>query len=185
MQETALTDRSLVLRVRSGDETAATALYHRYAGRVFGLVQKQMAEHLKSQVEPEDVVQSIFRSVFRGVNSAGYDAPAGGTLWHLIAVLAVHKVRKNGRRRSAAKRDSRRTESFEIAGQAEQAAASPEEIEVAIRELVETLTPEEQEVVRLRVQSFTVEEIAERLNKSRRTTERLLQSARTELAKLL
>ena len=179
------TDRTLVVRVREGDEAAATELYERYAARVFGLVQKQMADHLKAQVEPEDIVQSVFRSVFRGVSSAAYDAPLGGTLWRLIAVVAVNKVRRNARRRSAAKRDSQRTEAYDEMAEISTATASPEELESALRESLEGLKPIEQEVVLLRVQAYSVDEIAEKLGKSRRTTERLLQRAREELLRMV
>ncbi len=179
-------DQTLVVRVREGDELAATELYERYAARVFGLVRSQMAEQLRAQVEPEDIVQSIFKSIFRGMNSGSYNAPQAGTLWQLIAVIAIHKVRRNATRRTAAKRDSRRTESLD---QREQSAArdrmSPEEIEAAIQEAIEGLRPTEQEVVLLRIQGYTVEEIAERAGRSRRTVERQLQRARELLADML
>ncbi len=187
MQELAPTsDQSLIFRVREGDELAATELYERYAARVFGLVRSQMAEQLRAQVEPEDVVQSIFKSIFRGMNSGGYNAPPAGTLWQLIAVIAVHKVRRNATRRMAAKRDSRRTESLD---QLDYIAArdreSPEEIELAIREAIECLKATEQEAVLLRIQGYTVEEIADSLGRSRRTVERQLQRARELLAGML
>lgn len=185
MDQFSTTDKSLVFRLRSGDEDAAAELYHRYASRVFGLVRSQMADYLKAQVEPEDIVQSVFRSVFRGVESAGYDAPAGGTLWQLIAVLAVNKVRRNARRRVAAKRNLLRTESLEELESHEPSFASPQILECAVREAIAELTLQEQEVVLLRIQSYTVEEISTRIGKSRRTTERLLQSAKEELAKML
>ena len=63
--------------------------------------------------------------------------------------------------------------------------ASPEELESALRESLEGLKPIEQEVVLLRVQSYSVDEIAEKLGKSRRTTERLLQRAREELLRMV
>ena len=136
-------------------------------------------------MDPEDIVQSVFRSVFRGVSSAAYDAPLGGTLWQLIAVVAVNKVRRNARRRSAAKRDMRRTESLDEIVDLGLASTSPEELESALRESLEGLKPIEQEVVLLRVQSYSVDEIAEKLGKSRRTTERLLQRAREELLRMI
>ncbi len=67
-----------------------------------------MADLLRAQTEPEDIVQSVFKSVFRGMNTGNYDAPQGGTLWHLMAVIAVHKVRRNARRGTYALRDIRR-----------------------------------------------------------------------------
>ncbi len=175
-------DQSLVVRLRSGDDAAATEVYDRYAKRVFGLVHKQMADRLKAIVQPEDIVQSVFKSVFRGINSGAYDAPEGGTLWQLVAIVAVHKVRRNARLRSAVKRDSRRTQSLDALAEFDAVDSyTPEEFELAIRESIEGLKETEQEVVMLRVQGFSVEEIASRLQRSRRSVERNLQAIREKM----
>lgn len=179
-------DQLLVERIRSGDDDAAAMLYARYADRVMWFVQARASDQLKQQVEPEDIVQSIFASVFRGMESRGYDAPQGGTLWHLIAVIAIHKVRKNATRRTAAMRDVRRTQSLD-ALDAEQGSEveATQEMELAVREAIESLSPQEQSVVSLRLQSYTVDEIAEQMGCSLRTVERRLQQARLALSKLL
>ena len=175
-------DQSLVVRLRSGDDQAATEVYERYAKRVFGLVHQQMAERLKALVQPEDIVQSVFKSVFRGINSGAYDAPAGGTLWQLMAIVAVHKVRRNARRRNAMKRDAQRTQSFDAIENFDTAdSCTPEEFESAIREAIEGLKESEQEVVILRVQGFSVEEISGKLQRSRRTIERCLNAIREKM----
>jgi RNA polymerase sigma-70 factor, ECF subfamily len=165
-------DHSLIERIRGGDDDAATTLYQRYADRVKWFVQSRASDKLKQQVEPEDIVQSIFKSVFKGMESRGYDAPEGGTLWHLIAVVAIHKIRKNATRRNAAMRDSRRTESLDSfdAGQTSEVEASQE------------MSPQEQSVVNLRLQSYSVEEIAKQLGCSPRTVERRLQQVRAALS---
>ena len=179
-------DKSLIALVKTGDEEAATAIYERYAKRIHGLVSSQMSERLSAQVQPEDIVQSVFKSIFRGVSSGGYDAPKGGELWQLIAVVAIHKVRKNASRGNALRRDSRRTQAIEPTDNLDFFDRStPEQFEVAIREATESLKPAEQSVVIYRVQGHSVEEISEKLDRSRRGIERLLQSAREKLAKLL
>ena len=180
------TDKSLVARIRSGDEVAASELYERYAARVFGLVKSQMADLLKAQTEPEDIVQSVFKSVFRGMNAGRYDAPDAGTLWQLMAVIAVHKVRRNARRRTSERRDVRRQE---YVADIDQSLASNghslAEMEAAMAEIFECLQPAEREAVVLRVKGYGIEEIALQLNKSRRTVERLLQHARRTLTQEL
>ena len=179
------TDRSLVSLVRSGDESAANELYERYAARVFGLVRSQMSDRTRAHWEPEDIVQSIFKSVFRGMNAGTYDAPPGGTLWKLIAVIAVHKVRRNARRSMSAKRDIRRVDYAEDLDLQSSPLQSIEQMEMAITESLECLKPAETEVVILRVRGFSIEEIAEQTNRSRRTVERLLCHARQRLAEVL
>jgi RNA polymerase sigma-70 factor, ECF subfamily len=175
-------DQSLVLRLRSGDESAASEVYNRYANRVFGLVHQQMTDRLRAQIQPEDIVQSVFKSVFRGISLGSYEAPEGGTLWQLMAIVAVHKVRRNARRRTALRRDARRTQSLDAMEHFDTADDfTPEEFESAIREAIEDLKETEKDVVLLRVQGYSVEEIATKLDRSRRSIERTLQNIRTKM----
>jgi RNA polymerase sigma-70 factor (ECF subfamily) len=186
MSEPITSDQSLVMRLRGGDEQAATEFYDRYVKRVYGLVHQQMAEHLRAVVQPEDIVQSVFKSIFRGLTSGDYNAPHGGSLWHLIAIVAVHKVRRNARRRMADKRDERRSQSIDSLQNFEAASGvTAEEFELAIRESVEGLKPIEQEVVMLRVQGYSVEEISNKLQRSRRGIERNLHAVREKFIQIL
>lgn len=179
-------DRSLVARIQSGDEDAAALIYERYAKRIHGLVNKQMTDMLHAQTQPEDIVQSVFKSIFRGVASGGYSAPEGGTLWQLMAVVAIHKTRRNASKRQVQKRDARRTQSLEAMEAFDvESDISPEGFESALREAVEHLKTSEQQVVMLRVEGFKVEEISEKLELSRRSVERLLQNAREKLSLML
>ncbi len=176
-------DQSLVELIRNGDDDAATTLYERYSERVKWFVKSRASERLKRQVDPEDIVQSIFKSVFKGMESRGYDAPEGGTLWHLIAVVAIHKVRRNASCRNAAMRDSRRTESLgSYEADLSSETGSTQEMEFAVREAIESLSPQEQSVVNLRLQNYSVAEIANQIGCSPRTVERRLQQVRAALS---
>jgi RNA polymerase sigma-70 factor, ECF subfamily len=179
-------DQSLVARIRGGDERAASVLYARYSKRILGLVESKLSDRMKVSLPAEDIVQSIFKSIFRGVTAGGYDAPEGGTLWQLIAVVAIHKVRRKGARSTSLKRDVRRTELLGTAEEEElYAPQSAAEFEIGIEESMECLKLEEREVVCLRLENFTVEEISEKLGRSRRSVERLLQGIRSKLSDFL
>lgn len=181
--DTELTDRMLVARLKDGDETAATELYRRYAGRLHGLADRQMSAGIRRTHEPDDIVQSAFRSLFRGVSSGSYDAPAGNSLWSLLAVIAIHKVRRKvSRDRSVAatsfvQHDDEPSSSQEIAG-----TISEQQFECSLGEAIEFLQPLEREIVAMRVQGFTVEEIGVRVDRSCRTVERTLQRIREKLS---
>ena len=182
------TDRSLVVMVRDGDEDAAGILYQRYAKRVLGLVRSRFGEKLWASTEPEDIVQSVFRSVFQGVQSGNYDAPPGTTLWNLLAVIAVNKLASKYEYYSAKRRDVDRNEPLESGSDKLSLAidqASVEFFEVSIRETIELLNSREQEVLSLRVQGHSVAEISEMVDRSRRGVERSLQQIRERLANLL
>jgi RNA polymerase sigma factor (sigma-70 family) len=176
-------DRTLVAQIREGNQEAAEVLYRRYASRLMGLADRQMSRNVRRLAEPEDIVQSAFRSLFRGVNSGSYDAPEGCSLWQLLAVIAIHKVRKKIRRDKSVQP----TAVLGVAAEYDQildvaAPCTPEIMEVALQETLECLRPAERDVVVLRVQGFTVEEISDKLSRSRRTVERTLQQVRETLA---
>ena len=180
------TDRSLLVLVRGGDEQAATALYERYARRVFGLVEAKLGERLRANTETEDVVQSVFKSMFRGVRSGLYDAPPGSTLWNLLAVIAVHKLRRRARHLTAQRRDVNRNVPLDsLVDQISSDEESIEFLEICLRETLEILGPLHRDILSLRIQGHTVDEISETVKRSRRTVERSLQKSRERLASLL
>src|SRR4051794_3013940 len=91
-----LSDRSLLRRFQGGRDDAATQLYLRYAGRLHALARAQSGADLKARVDPEDLVQSIFRTFFRRAARGDYEVPEGEELWQLFLVIALHKIRDAG-----------------------------------------------------------------------------------------
>jgi RNA polymerase sigma-70 factor (ECF subfamily) len=172
--------------VRDGDEDAANVLYERYARRVLGLVEAKLGARLRTTTEPEDVVQSVFKSMFRGVQSGNYDAPPGSTMWNLLAVIAVNKLRRRAVHQSAQRRDIRRLVSIETV-EADDVIdeSSVEFLQICVRETLGLLRSLDREIVSLRIQGHAVDEISEITGRSRRTVERCLQKSRKQLASLL
>ena len=89
----AASDCSLLQRLRRGQADASTLLYLRYAGRLHALATKQSSAALARRVEPDEIVQSVFRTFFRRVAQGHYDVPAGEEIWKLLLVIALNKVR--------------------------------------------------------------------------------------------
>src|SRR4051812_40588097 len=85
------TDGSLLRRLADGQETAADALYCRYAARIRSLASARLPEHLVARADPDDVVQSVFRAFFTSAKQGLYRVPDGETLWGLLAVVTVNK----------------------------------------------------------------------------------------------
>jgi RNA polymerase sigma factor (sigma-70 family) len=184
-----LSDSSLLRRLRLGSEDAATQLYLRYAQRLLALARAKSSPDLARRVDPEEIVQSVFGSFFRGASSGYYDVPVGEELWKLFLVIALNKIRAKGAYHRAAKRDVRRTAGGEYL---EQCPERPEGQEAAlgflkltVEEALERLPPQHRRMVTFRVEGHEVAEIAERTGRSKRTVERILQEARTRLAHLL
>lgn len=55
---------ALIARLRSGDDDAAHQVVDRFAGLLFGLAQKHLDRRLRHRAEPDDVLQSAFKSFF-------------------------------------------------------------------------------------------------------------------------
>src|SRR6516165_9957270 len=105
----AASDRSLLRRLQHGQPDASTELYLRYAERLLALAAAQSAPDLARRVDPEDIVQSVFRTFFRRASLGHYDVPDGEEIWKLLLVIALNKIRATGQFHRAAKRDVRRT----------------------------------------------------------------------------
>ncbi len=179
-------DGSLLRRVRGGEDDAATALYLRYAGRLRALTASQASPDLQRRVDPDDIVQSVFRTFFRRAAKGDYDLPDGDELWKLFLVIGLNKVRALGAYHKAAKRDVRQTQDGGAFDAAMQTAvcgddASLQVLKMTIDELLTPLPAEYRQIVDLRVSGCEVAEIAERVKRSRRSVERILQEFRQQL----
>lgn len=190
MNETPPTDRSLLRRVQVGSEGAAGELHRRYADRLLALARARTGNDLKARLDAEDIVQSVFGSFFRGAKRGLYSAPDGEELWGLFLVIALNKIRAQGTRHRAAKRDVRRT-SNESGTDADRYRIPADDrsayelLRIVVDELLEDRPESVRKIVRLRIENHEVAEIAERTGRSKRTVERVLQEFRAQLAEEL
>jgi RNA polymerase sigma-70 factor, ECF subfamily len=182
---TLLSDHTLLRRLRGGDQDAATQLYYRYAAQLLSLAQRGRSHALASRLDAEDIVQSVFRIFFRRAADGHYDVPHGEDLWKLLLVLALNKIRAQHVYHRAAKRDARLTIALDqpVPGRGNGVGAAF--LEVAVREALERLPPQARAMVELRLAGHEVAEIAQRLQRSKRTVERVLLQCRKQLHDLL
>jgi RNA polymerase sigma factor (sigma-70 family) len=180
-------DRSLVRYIRAGDQAAADALYKRYAHRIRRLVRAGTPAPFAGRFDPDDVVQSVFRVVYRQIAAHKYDVPADGDLWRLLAVLAANKLRDHIRHHKTAKRSV-----FQTAGgddpdrtpaRADEAAET--HLRMTVDEYLTGLSEADRRVVAARLLGHTVDEISADTGRAVRTVERVLRQARDRLAELL
>ncbi len=186
----ALSDRSLLRRFRSGEQDAATEIYVRYARRLQALAAKQTGADLAPRFDPEDVVQSVFRTFFRRASAGFYEVPAGEELWRLLLVLSLHKVRDLAVHHRAQKRDIGRTWSVEDgdtpAGEiSEDNRLAYDSLRLVIADLIYDLPESNRQIIDLRIEGHEVAEIAAKSGRSKRTVERTLQQFRERLRQLI
>ena len=180
------TDHSLALREKDGDQDAAHVLYKRYVQRVFGLVDSKLGAKLRATTDAEDIVQSVFRSMFRGVQAGNYEVEPGSTLWNLLAVISLTKLRRRAHHQTAQRRDVDRLVSLQTVADGEAMDMSTDEfLEICVRETMQKLRPSDRKILSLRIQGFTLTEISEQTSLSCRTIARRLRTSRKHLASLL
>ncbi len=179
-------DRSLLVRLRKGEQDAATALYFRYAQRLRALVRARCSGQLARRLEPDDIVQSVFRRFFRRVLQGDYDVPPGEELWGLLLVIALNKIRSEETFHRAGKRDVRLSTQPADPGMLEACAVDDMALlEVCVDDVLGQLPPQYRDLVELRIQGHEVAELARRTGRSKRTVERILQDVRNRLRLLL
>jgi RNA polymerase sigma-70 factor (ECF subfamily) len=181
------TDGSLLRRIHSGEQDAAAALYLRYAERLHALTRSKTSSALAARLDPEDVVQSVFRTFFRRASEGHYDIPDGDELWKLLLVISLNKIRTLAGYHRAAKRDVRAT--VAIPPEAAAPGSSEEEslkiLEMVIEETLSDLPEAQREMIRLRIEGHGVAEIAKKTQRSKRSVERVLQQFRSRLGRLV
>jgi RNA polymerase sigma-70 factor (ECF subfamily) len=179
-----VTDRSLIRRLRTGSQDAATQLYLRYANRLRMLSRAKCSPDLAARVDSDDIVQSVFRTFFRRAEKGDYDVPDGEDLWKLFLVIGLNKIHSKGTYHRAAKRDVRVSRgSIELEFTADDSdATSLSILQMSIDEVLCELPPEHRDIINLRIEGHEVAAIAERIGRSKRSVERILQEFRKQLA---
>jgi RNA polymerase sigma factor (sigma-70 family) len=182
---------SLVLleRFREGDESAAEALFARYFHRLTLLARSRLSARLARRTDPEDIVQSVYRSFFVGVREGRYTLGRGGDLWRLLAAITRHKLLRQVRHQSADRRSIDVECSLDQVGDGalvdrerdptpEEAVALADELERVFAEL----DPFGRRVLELRLQGLPLATIAEETGRAERSVRRALARIREILA---
>jgi RNA polymerase sigma factor (sigma-70 family) len=188
--------RELLALFRAGDSAAAGRIFDRYVERLIALAAARLAPSLRRRVDPEDVVQSAYRSFFTHAREGQYLVDRSGDLWRLLAAITLHKLHGQIERHTAGRRDFRRErestppadgESVELP---EAAALQPSPAEaIALAEqfalVIHRLGDEQRVVFERSLAGDSIDHIAKRLGRSARTIRRLLDQVRTELGREL
>jgi RNA polymerase sigma-70 factor (ECF subfamily) len=177
-------------RLQHGQADASTELYLRYAERLLALAAAQSSPDLARRLDPEDIVQSVFRTFFRRASLGHYTVPDGEEIWKLLLVIALNKVRAAGAFHRAAKRDVRRTSGGEAFDRAVELQPSRGEdamnfLRMVVEELLQSLPEAHRRMIELRIEGHEVNDIAAAVQRSKRSVERVLQDFRQRLDALI
>jgi len=177
--------RVLVDRCRRGDGEAARELFDRYVDRLLAVARRRLTRPITSRVDPEDVVQSVFRTFFGRLRAGQFHLDQQDDLCKLLVRITVNKTLQQIAFQKAAKRDPGQEAHADNAEQEqvlgllarepapEDAAAFLDEME----HFLARLDPQERRILEMRLQGYSNEDICRDLGiydrKIRRVVERL------------
>ena len=184
----------VMARLRAGDEAAAREVFQRFVDKLVRLAQRQFDAVMRRRVDPEDVVQSAYKSFFLRYGAGKVDVHDWGNLWGLLTVITVRKCFDRVEHHRAACRDVHR----EAAGQRDAGETAPGGEAVArdpmpeeavvlaetVEQLLRSLEVEERPVLEMSLQGYTSQEISEQLGRSERTVRRLRERVRKRLERM-
>jgi RNA polymerase sigma factor (sigma-70 family) len=174
-----------------GDQQAAAELFRRYASRLVGLARSRLSAKFAQRIDPEEVVQSVYRTFFADAQDGRYELERGGDLWRLLVAMTLHKlndqVKRHNRRKRSVDRDLGTDEGLLGIG-AHVLAREPSPLEALaladeVEHLMGPLEPTHRSMVELRLQGHTIEEIAAQTRFSERTVRYVLERVKQRLTK--
>lgn len=107
MGETGSAFRSFAVRLTAGEGPAAADLVARYSARLVALARQGLSPAIQAKCDPEDVLQSVFRTFFRRLGTGDVDLRDWESLAGLLALLTVRKCQHRVRHYRTAGRDVR------------------------------------------------------------------------------
>jgi RNA polymerase sigma-70 factor (ECF subfamily) len=179
-------------RLQAKDDAAARELFARFAGQLIALARRRVGDGLRHKVDPEDVVQSAYKSFFLRYGDGNLEAASWDSLWGLLVVITVRKCAERVAYHRAARRDVAREAAPARAGSAdvsEPVAREPTPGEAAVltetvEQLFAALDEDERPVLELSLQGYTTREISEQLGRAERTVRLLRESVRDRLERM-
>ncbi len=184
---------ALLGRVKAGDQEAAALIFRRYTRRLIALARRQLDTWVRDRVDPEDVVQSVYKSFFARHARGDFSLDSWDSLWALLCLMTVRKCADKADYLSAACRDVRLE--IRLPGDAERSTLwtvpgrDPTPAEAAlltetIDRLLHGLEEEDRVIVVLHLQGYTLHEISDRAGRAHRTVRRVIDRARRRLLRL-
>lgn len=187
---------ALMDRLRSGEDEAARVVFVRFAARLAGLARRHLDNRLAVKLDPEDVVQSAYKSFFIRQREGELEVGTWDGLWGILTVIALRKCADRAEYYRAAKRDVTRETVRDGAAddppalpdlaldrepRPEEAAVLAETVEGLFRQLAD---PDERAILELSLQGHTATQISERLNRAERSVRRIREQIRKRIERL-
>ncbi|HEX5270431.1 MAG TPA: sigma-70 family RNA polymerase sigma factor [Gemmataceae bacterium] len=175
---------------RGGNEETARRVFEGYVDRLLALARGHLSQRLARRVDPEDVVQSVFRTFFGRLKDGRFHIQGRDDLGKLLARITAHKAlrqvsfhhaAKRSPRQEAAADESSRQGLLNLLGREPSPAVTIAFLD-QLEHFLGRLGPQEREILELRLQEYNNEEIARRLGTYERRVRRVVERIRAVAA---
>src|SRR5579885_2790332 len=95
-------------KLHCGDDRAAQELFGRFTRQLIAVAFGHVNAGLRHKVDPEDVVQSAYKSFFLRYGAGNLDLANWNSLWGLLTVITVRKCAERAAYHHAERRDAAR-----------------------------------------------------------------------------
>ena len=165
-------------RLQAGESAAAGALWQTYFHRLVGLARQRLGAAPRRAADEEDVALSAFDSFCRNAEAGRFpDLADRDSLWRLLAAFtfrkAAHHVRDAGRLKRGGGADAN-GDLEAVLGREPDPALAAEMTEECERLLAALGDPDLRRVAVLRMDGYSVDEVAERVGCAPRSVKRKL-----------
>ena len=172
--------------LRAGDEQASQKVFLTYVERLLRLARGRLSQALARRIDPEDIVQSVFRTFFLRLREGHFTLAEEDDLGKLLVSITIRKVLRQVAFHRAAKRDPGQEagaggdspqplpDLCSLEPSPEAAVAFVDQLE----HLLARLCPRDRRLLQLRLQGYRNEEIARELGTSDRHVRRVLKRIR-------
>jgi RNA polymerase sigma-70 factor (ECF subfamily) len=179
-------DKSLLKLWRAGDEAAARQLFERYVDRLVALARTRLSHRFAGRVDPEDVVQSVFRTFFNRAKAGQFHIQDTDDLCKLLVRITIHKTLRQVAFHKAAKRNLTLEQgqshlSHDQLRELLSPEPTPEDANAFLDQLEHFLAkqrPQDRQIIEMRMQGYTDVEIAAKLNITDRSIRRVMERIR-------
>jgi RNA polymerase sigma-70 factor (ECF subfamily) len=180
----------LMTRLRAGDDDAAAEVFNRFARRLIGLARSRLDHLIRGKVDPEDILQSVYRSFFLRHAAGDFHLDGWDGLWGMLTVITVRKCDYRRKFFRAARRDVEREATprgdgptFEAATR-EPTPAEAAELAEIVERLMRELVGREKDILALSLQGYNNVEISAQVRRTERTVQRVLKRVRERLEEM-
>jgi RNA polymerase sigma-70 factor (ECF subfamily) len=185
----------LMARLRTGDDEAAAQVFNRFANRLIVLARQRLGPRIRQKLDPEDVLQSVFRSFF--VHQAAGQITgleSWDSLWAMLVVITLRKCGRQIKFYRSASRDVRReipvlgadSDSSSDGGTSSDEPTPSEAAMLAetVEQLMNDLDERHRAILTLGLQGFSARDISEKLHCTERMAYRVLDRVKEKLQAL-